>query len=52
MLQLIYFHSGNDLKIITITNEYNEKKWEFMKYLPHSWNQNYDRCDADNELLQ
>lgn len=55
MLQLIYFHSGNDLKIITITNEYNEKKWDFMKYLPHSWNSNYDRClfaSSEEEVMQ
>ncbi len=43
MLQLIYFYSGNDLKIITITDEYTEEKWEYMKYVPHSWNKTYER---------
>ncbi len=43
MLQLIYFHSGNDLKIITITDETKKSKWEYMKYLSHSWNKDYDR---------
>ena len=50
MLQLIYFHSSNDLKIVTITNEFNKNKWEFMKYLPHSWDKNYNkRFFASNE---
>ena len=43
-MQLIYYHSGKDLKIITITNKYNEYKWDFMKYLPHSWDNNLDNC--------
>ena len=50
MLQLLYFYSGNDLKIVTITSAENEKNWEFMKYCPHSWNDNYDfRFFASNE---
>lgn len=44
ILQLIYYHSGKDLKIVTITNKYNEYKWEFIKYLPHSWDNNLDNC--------
>ncbi len=43
MLQILYFHSGNDLKIITVTNEENERNWEYLKYVPHSWNKEYDR---------
>ncbi len=43
ILQIIYFHSAIDLKIVMITNEYNESKWEFLKYLAHNWNENYDQ---------
>ena len=42
MLQLLYFNSGNDLKIIVITDKYNENKWEYMKHLPHNWSKNFD----------
>ena len=42
ILQLIYYQSGKDLKIVLVTNEKNEQKWEFMKYLPHLWDSNYD----------
>ena len=55
ILQLIYFYSGNDLKIVTITNEFNAKKWDFMKYIPHSWNKNYDRrffATNEDEVMQ
>ncbi len=55
MLQLLYYHSGNDLKIVIITNEYNEKKWEFMKCLPHNWDKNYEKryfASREEELSQ
>ena len=35
MLQLITYYSGVDLKIVVITDETNEHKWEYLKYLPH-----------------
>jgi len=55
MLQIIYYHSGNDLKIVTITSEENEYKWEFMKYLPHSWDRTHEKrffATNDDELQQ
>lgn len=38
ILQLITYHSSNDLKIVFLTNKRNEKKWEYIKNLPHNWN--------------
>ncbi len=55
MLQLIYFYSGNDLKIVTITNEYNENKWDFMKYISHGWDKDYERrffATNEDEIMQ
>lgn len=50
MLQIIYNHSGRDLKIVTITNEYNESRWEFLKTLSHNWDKKYEkRYFATNE---
>ena len=54
MLQIIYFHSGNDLKIVTITSQENENKWEFMKFMPHSWDVRHERrffASNNDELL-
>ena len=36
-LQITTFHSYRDLKIFVITNETNEFLWEYMKILPHCW---------------
>ena len=55
MLQLIYYHTGKELKIAIITNKENEYLWENFKSLPHNWNQKYEtRLFASNheELLQ
>jgi len=38
ILQLITYHSSNDLKIVFLTNKENESKWEYIKSLPHCWN--------------
>ena len=38
LVQLLTFYSYEDLKIVIITNENNEKKWDFMKYSLHSFN--------------
>ena len=35
MLQLIGYYSGMDLKIVILTNDDNEKKWEYLKGLSH-----------------
>lgn len=38
ILQLVTYHSSNDLKIVFLTNKENESKWEYIKSLPHCWN--------------
>jgi len=35
MLQLATLHSPQDLKIALFTDEFNETKWEYAKFLPH-----------------
>ena len=37
-LQLTTLHSYRDLKIFVITNQSNDFLWEYMKVLPHCWN--------------
>ena len=38
LLQLITFHSYEDLKIVCLTSEENASDWEYLKILPHCWN--------------
>lgn len=38
ILQLITFHSYEDLKIVVFTNEKNKTRWDYIKSLPHTWN--------------
>ena len=38
ILQLITYHSPLDLKIVVITDKTKEDRWEYVKYLPHNWN--------------
>lgn len=38
ILQLVTFHSYTDLKIVVFTNEKNETRWEYLKTMPHTWN--------------
>lgn len=40
ILQLVTFHSYEDLKIVVFTNESNENDWNFIKYLPHNFDNN------------
>ena len=50
MLQIIYHHSGKDLKIAIITSKENENRWSFMKSLSHNWDNDYSiRLFATNE---
>ena len=37
ILQLATFHSYDELKIILFTKEENVKDWEYMRILPHCW---------------
>ena len=36
-LQLTTFHSYRDLKIFVITNQNNDFLWEYLKVMPHCW---------------
>ena len=38
MLQLMTFHSYDDLKIVLFTNEKNISRWNYLKTAPHCWN--------------
>lgn len=38
IMQLITFHSYEDLKLVFLLKEDKQKKWEHMKMLPHVWN--------------
>ena len=37
LLQMITYHSYEDLKIVILTNEKNKDNWNFMKISPHCW---------------
>ncbi len=38
ILQMITYHSYEDLKIVLFTNSQNESNWEYLKIAPHCWN--------------
>lgn len=38
VLQMITYHSYEDLKIVIMTDEKNAPHWEYMKIAPHCWN--------------
>ena len=38
ILQLITFHSYEDLKLVFFVKNNDQKKWDFVKMLPHVWN--------------
>ena len=37
LLQMMAYHSYEDLKIVLLTNEKNESTWDYLKVLPHCW---------------
>ncbi len=37
LLQMITFHSYEDLKIVILTNDKNKDNWDYMKVSPHCW---------------
>jgi len=39
ILQLMTYYSYDDIKFVTFTSKKNENLWEYMKILPHSWNE-------------
>lgn len=50
ILQLITLHSPQDLKIIIFTNEFNSKKWDYAKFIPHLFSEDKKtRFFATNE---
>ena len=40
VLQMLTYHSYEDLKIVVFTNEQNASKWEYLKISPHNWDNN------------
>lgn len=40
LLQILTYHSYEDLKIVVLTNEQNKDNWEYLKISPHNWNDN------------
>ena len=40
ILQMITYHSYEDLKIVVLTNSQNESKWDYLKISPHNWSDN------------
>ena len=37
ILQMVAFHSYDNLKIVVLTNNETEHYWDFVKILPHNW---------------
>ena len=37
ILQMLAYHSYEDLKIVVFTNEKNASHWEYLKIAPHTW---------------
>ena len=40
LLQIITYHSYEDLKIVVLTNDQNASNWEYLKIAPHNWDNN------------
>ena len=43
LLQLMAFHSYEDVKVVLFTNDKNASRWEYLKVLPHTWNNSKTR---------
>ncbi len=41
ILQMLAYHSYEDLKIVVFTNEKNSSYWEYLKIAPHSWSNDH-----------
>ena len=49
ILQLVTFHSYEDLKLVFLIDEKNSKDWEYVKMIPHLWDDKKQiRFFADN----
>ena len=42
ILQLVSFYSYDDIKFVVFTNEKNEKRWDYLKYLNHTFSNQKD----------
>ncbi len=40
ILQMMALHSYNELKIMLITDENSSSEWDFIKWIPHFWDDN------------
>lgn len=40
LLQMMTFHSYEDLKIVVFTDQKNAGYWDYLKILPHNWSNN------------
>ena len=55
ILQLMTYYSYDDVKFVTFTNSSNEKLWEYLKILPHSWSNDKEMryfCSKIDEMKQ
>lgn len=44
LLQLIATQSPANMKIVVLTNKNHEKRWNFIKFLPHTWSNDKSTC--------
>ena len=44
LVQFLAFHSYDELKIVVLTDEFNEHKWEYLKTVPH--------CFSDDKQMR
>ena len=57
ILQMMANYSYDELKIVTFTSVINEKDWDYMKVLPHSWSNDKairyfgSSSDDDREMI-
>ncbi len=50
MLQLMFYYSSIDLKMVVLTNENNSNNLSYLKYCPHCWSSNREvRFYSSNE---
>lgn len=43
LLQIMTFHLYSELKIVILTNEIHARDWDFIKFLPHCWDNSRTR---------
>ncbi len=40
ILQMLTYHSYEDLKLVILTNDQNAPNWDYLKIAPHTWSNN------------